>query len=288
MLPDLAALRRRLQVSPVDDRTALIEAAVLYRSVARPIAGATGSPSSKARQASVGLLELDTLTSFDTAAAAARFAGTIRHSTGVTPRVESRVLGIRHRHEMHFVRIGDPTGDAVLTALSGAWREAQAAVSTPARGGTTGPGITPLNTRRGPATAVAIWRALLLATTPVRNTPGLRLRIRDAELLALAVRSAQMLGVSTSARSVSGLGVLCIDEPEQVNRLLERLVTRLPGRRVPTPRPSVRVNAGSSGEPLRSALRKLRREAHDTAAAGSTRPGRVSSPPRPGHRQAAG
>ncbi|MGA8112067.1 MAG: hypothetical protein WCA46_00240, partial [Actinocatenispora sp.] len=268
MLPDLAALRRRLQVSPIDDRTALTEAAVLYRSVARAVAGPTGTPGNRMpRHTTADLVELDALTSFDTATAAARFAGTLRHGTGVAPHVDSRVLGIRHRHEMHFVRVGETTRDPVMAALSGAWRNAQATISSTVRsGGATPPNATVLSSRRGMATAVAIWRALLLATTPVRNTAGLRLRIRDADLLALAVRSAHLLGVTTKARSVSGLGVLCIDEPMQVNRLLEVLVSRPAGmRRTVTPRQARRTAPASAPEQTRSAVRMLRRDAHAPA-----------------------
>ncbi|HEY3503820.1 MAG TPA: hypothetical protein VGN37_13675 [Actinocatenispora sp.] len=226
MLPDLVALRRRLSAGPIDSRTALAEAAVLYRAVSRP---ATPGPARhEPRGAAIGVLaEPETLTSFDTPDAASRFAGAVRQGTGVTPRVDSRVLGIRHRHEMHFVLAPPESHAAVLTALAGGWRAASAAVSvTPVALGTPA-------ARRAPITAAAIWRALLLTTTPVRNAAGLRLRMRDTDLLALAVRSAQVLGVATRARASSGLGVLCVDEQESVNRLLERLLPRIPGQRRP-------------------------------------------------------
>ncbi|GAA4215893.1 hypothetical protein [Actinocatenispora rupis] len=228
MLPDLAALRRRLSAGPIDARTALAEAAVLYRAVTPPSGGR------EPRGSAIGVLaEPETLTSFDTADAAHRFAGAVRQGTGVAARVDSRVLGIRHRHEMHFVLAAPENHTAVLGALSGGWRGATAAVSmAPVGLGTPA-------SRRAPATAAAIWRGLLLTTTPVRNAAGLRLRIRDTDLLALAVRSAQTLGVVTRARATSGLGILCVEEQESVNRLLERLLPRIPGqRRGATTRPA--------------------------------------------------
>ncbi|BCJ36595.1 hypothetical protein Athai_40980 [Actinocatenispora thailandica] len=221
MLPDLTALRRRLQLGPIDHRTAGAEMAVLHRAVTVP------TPTARHRNngGGVGVLtEADTLTSFDTMAAAARFAGTLHAATGIAAEIDTRTLGIRHRHEMHFVLVPPAEQDAVLGALAAGWHAARAAVAGPAG-----------STATGPATAAAIWRALLLTTAPVRNTADLRLRIRDTELLALAVRSAQVLGVPTQARATGTLGVLSVSATDGVYRLLDRLVPRLPAARRPVP-----------------------------------------------------
>ncbi|GIL31477.1 hypothetical protein [Actinocatenispora comari] len=246
MLPDLTALRRRLQLGPIDHRTAGAEAAVLHRAVTVP------APATRRSTSSVGLLtEADTLTSFDTVAAAARFAGTLHAATGVAVEIDSRTLGIRHRHEMHFVRVAPSEQDAVLAALGTGWHAARAAVAAAPVGGIA------TEVRTGPATAAAIWRALLLTTAPVRNTADLRLRIRDTELLALAVRSAQVLGVPTQARATGTLGVLSVSATDGVYRLLDRLVPRLPATRRPvgsrpagTTRPARAVAAAGPRRPM--------------------------------------
>jgi hypothetical protein len=224
MLGDLANLRRRLQASPLDDTTALIEAATLYRSVTGPAVPRRAAPSGAA-----GLLDLDALTSFETAAAAERFAVAITRGTGIAPRVDSQVRGIRHRHEMHLVHLDDHSHGAVLAALSGGWRAAHAGVlaTVPVAGDSP-------RARRATSAAIAIWRALLLSITPVRNNAELRLRLRDPELLSLAVRAAAVLGVHTRTRTSGTLGVLSVDEPEHVYRLLNQLLPRIPAMRRPT------------------------------------------------------
>jgi|GEM_PF-3642079 len=239
MLPDLTALRRRLQLGPIDHRTAGAEAAVLYRAVTGP-ADTVRRPSG----AVAVLADTDTLTSFDTIAAAARFAGTLHAACGVAAEIDSRTLGIRHRHDMHFVRVPVDVQDVTLAAVDAGWRTARTAVSA-------------APTTSAPATAAAIWRALLLATTPVRNTPDLRLRIRDTDLLALAVRSAQILGVPTRARATSSLGVVSVSANDAVYRLLERLVPRLPAQRrgvgvrpAGTTRPARTVAAAGPRRPM--------------------------------------
>lgn len=228
MLGDLANLRRRLQASPLDDTTALIEAAALYRSVTGPPAPRRADSRPARPVGSLGLLDLDALTSFETAAAAERFAVAIARGTGITPRVDSQVRGIRHRHEMHLVRLDDHSHGAVLAALSGGWRAAHAGVlaTVPVAGGSP-------RARRAIRAALAIWRALLLSITPVRNNAELRLRLRDPELLSLAVRAAAVLGVHTRTRTSGSLGVLSVDEPEHVYRLLDQLLPRIPAMRRP-------------------------------------------------------
>jgi len=254
MLSDLTTLRRRLQASPLDDETALIEAAVLYRSVTAP--PPTPRPGSVSRP--VGLVELDALTSFDTADAAERFAAAVARGCGVTPYVTCEVRGIRHKHEMHVVRVDEASQHAVRTALSTGWRNAHAGLLSSVPNGAILSGA-----RRTGPTAIAVWRALLLSTTPVRNNAGLRLRLRDADLLSLAVRAAQVLGASTHTRSTAGLGVLCVDDPEQAYRLVENLLPRLP------------------------AMRRLAARRVPVQPTPATRPARYATPPGPGRVAAA-
>lgn len=216
MLPDLMALRRRLCGSRLDATTALVEAAILYRCVA-PHHSAAAAPAA-----------VEPLTCFDSAAAAHRFAATMRYVTTHVARVETRELGIRHRHQMHAVACDGLDADTLHSALADGWRRAANCLSEP-------------DARPQATVPVAIWRALLLTSTPVRNTVGLRLRIRDPELLALAVRAARALRVPTRSRAGSGLGVLCVDDCDHVTRLLDRLLPR-----VPALRPSLPVAAGQT------------------------------------------
>lgn len=215
LVPDLAVLRRRLSGGPLDGRLALFEAAVMLRCVTQPLVGATGA-GRPARPAGIDGPMPENLTYFDTQAAAHRFAATLRHGAGVCAAVETRTHGIRHRHELHSVRVGEPTRQALCTALTKSWLEARSVLSAQA--------VAPqVRSPRRLRLAASVWRAVLLASTPVRNAPGLRLRIRDADLLALLVRAGHLLGVEITVRSTPGTSMISVDRPEDVATLVDLL-----------------------------------------------------------------
>ena len=160
---------------------------------------------------------------FDSAAAAMRFRATLARCLGERAWVEPVVSGIRYNFEVYRVRVEPHRRAYAIESLATAWRDSVAMINK----------RQPLSRssvrwRRRQELAVAAWRAILLASPPVRTSRALRVRLPSVELATVAVRSARLLGVETRMRHGSGVCVVSVEEQAAAYRLLAHLAAREP------------------------------------------------------------
>jgi hypothetical protein len=158
------------------------------------------------------------VTVFDSTVAAMRFRAMLARYLNDRAWVEPVVCGIRHSFEVYRVMVAPGRRADAADLLAGAWREAAATITNPQPLSSSSP-----RWRRRRELAVATWRGMLLACSPVRTSQALRVRLPRVDLATLAVRSARLLGVATHARYAHGITVVGIDDQPSAFRLLASL-----------------------------------------------------------------
>jgi len=160
---------------------------------------------------------------FDSAAAAVRFRDAVARCLRERAWVEPVVSGIRYNFEVYRVGVAPHRRAYAIDLLATAWRDSLATIND----------RQPLSRssvrwRRRQELAVAAWRAMLLASPPVRTSRALRVRLPSVELATVAVRSARLLGVDTQMRHGQGVCVVSVEEQAAAYRLLAQVTAREP------------------------------------------------------------
>jgi hypothetical protein len=209
--------RALLAELPGNDTTDAFEASTMFLcTAARRRSGGSRSPFAELDGG--GAAEPGVVTDFDSAAAAMRFRALLARCTRERARVEPVVRGIRYSFEVYRVRVAPDHRAETVDRLAAAWRESVATILDPHP-------LSPssLRWRRRQDLAATAWRAVLLASPPVRTSRALRVRLPALELATVAVRSARLLGVTTHTRHGQGVCVVSVDDPAAALRFLARL-----------------------------------------------------------------
>lgn len=157
---------------------------------------------------------------FGTSAAAVRFRAAVAEQVPYPVWTESLRSGIRHRYEVHQVRISLEHASDLLAMLADAWRRGVVLFTNtqPAS-----PSSARWRHRRD--LAVAVWRGALLAGPTVRTSRGLRIRT-PAELAPVVVRAARVLDVKADIQYHPRAPIVRVADEREARALLSRLSLR--------------------------------------------------------------
>lgn len=169
------------------------------------------------RPATVGDGATAVVADFDLPDAAARFRAAIADEVSYPVWTQTLRSGIRHRFEVHRVRVPKEHAADLLTMLADAWRRG-AELCTNAQP------VSPSSPRwrHRQDLATAVWRGMLLSGPAVRTRRGLRVRT-PGDVAPVVVRAAQLLGVTAQMQYHPRTPVVCVDDEREVHILLSLL-----------------------------------------------------------------